>query len=261
MTFSPIESAIYEGQVFHERFGPHANHFQMRLFMLYLDLEELPELFGRSRLWSYQGPNLASVQRSDYLQPANVPLGCAVRQAMKQSVGWDCDGPIRLLTHGRFLGHCFNPVSLYYCFDRDAVRPRCVLAEVTNTPWHERHAYVLELDWANGASAGTATVDKVMHVSPFFDLDGQYRWRVAQPGRQLHVAVDLVRHKEVTLRAGLHLRRRPWKATSLDRIALTYPAMAARVVMRIYWQALGLWLFGAPFHVHPRKARDRGASR
>ena len=215
-------SALYEGWVRHRRHEPVEHEFRYRLFMSYLDLEELPELLDRVPLWSARRPAPAWFRRGDYLDV-------------------DHDGPVRVLTHVRTFGHLFNPLSLYYCFDPAGERIEKVLAEVTNTPWGERHTYTLD--------ALDAVICKRFHVSPFLGMDAEYRIRMTPPGQQLRVHMESRRGESVQFDATLALHRRelsPWPL-------LRYPFMTARVIAGIYTQALRLRLKGAPYH--PRPAR------
>ncbi|MCF5919459.1 DUF1365 domain-containing protein, partial [Xanthomonas perforans] len=130
---APLRSAIYTGWVRHRRFMPKALHFRHRLFLMYLDLSELDQVFARRWLWSVGRANLAQFRRSDYLGDARIPLDQAVRDCVQTHTGERPEGAIRLLTHLRYFGHVFNPVSFYYCFDRhDGLR--WIVAEITNTP-------------------------------------------------------------------------------------------------------------------------------
>ena len=138
-----MHSAIYEGTVRHRRFAPVRNQFTYRLFMLYLDLAELSDVFRGRVLWSTDHFNLAWLRRSDHLGDPAVSLDEAVRELIAERTGTRPMGPIRLLTHLRYFGHCFNPVSLFYCYDPAGERVETVVAEVSNTPWHERHCYDL----------------------------------------------------------------------------------------------------------------------
>ena len=174
-------SCIYEGVISHRRFEPRRD-FCHRLALAYLDLEELPRLLG-GRLVSPR-PGLVRCRRRDYLGDPAVPLERAVRELVSERTGERPGGPIRLLTHPRSLGHCFNPVSFYYCFDPADERLRAVVAEVTNTPWGERHAYVLGAGHASG-SVLNAQFEKAMHVSPFMGMDHRYHVRASTPGRTL----------------------------------------------------------------------------
>lgn len=235
-------SAIYEGTVRHRRFADRTNEFTHKVALAYLDLDELPELPLRGRLVRFE--------RSDYLGDPRVPLSDAVRTLVEERTGTRPAGPIRLLTQLRSFGHCFNPVSFYYCFGDGGVR--AVVAEVTNTPWGERHAYVVERSGAGRVLKGDS--EKVLHVSPFMGMDHHYEWRVADPGESLSVHIESQRNGAVAFDATLSMRRRPFSRRSLAAMTARYPAANARVLALIYGHALGLKLRGATVHPHPSEA-------
>ena len=249
-----MQSCIYEGQVSHVRHGPVARAFSYRLFMLYLDLAELPNVFARRWLWSAERPALAWFRRADHLGDAREPLDASVRALVEKESGRRPVGPIRLLTHLRYGGYAFNPVSFYYCFDASGRTVETVVAEVTNTPWGERHCYVLD---AAGRPIRGYVTRKAMHVSPFLPMDMDYRWTFAPPAARLAVAMSCVRGGETVMHAALTLSRREISAAALARVLVLHPLMTVQVIGRIYWQALRLWLRGARFHVHPDKLRAR----
>ena len=172
-------SAIYEGHIRHRRFAVRNHEFRYRLAMAYIDLDELPTLLG-GRL-TRRRPGLVRFRRSDYLGDPRTPLADAVRTRVEQDLGHRPEGPIRLLTHLRSFGHCFNPVSFYYCFAPDGETLEAVVAEVTNTPWGERHAYVLP---------ASGDMDKALHVSPFMPMDQRYTCRAPAPGETLSVHIE-----------------------------------------------------------------------
>jgi DUF1365 family protein len=138
-----MHSAIYTGRLRHRRFAPREHSFEYRLFMMYVDLAELDQVFRNRWLWSVKRPSLAWLRRADYLGDASVSLDQAVRDRVETETGERPTGPIRMLTHLRYFGVGFNPVTIYYCFDRADTHVETVVAEITNTPWNERHAYVL----------------------------------------------------------------------------------------------------------------------
>lgn len=249
-------SAVYEGRVRHRRHAPRAHAFEYRMAQLYLDLDEVDQVFERRWLWSARRPALARFRRSDYIGPHDMPLAEAVRQRIRDATGRAPDGPIRLLTHLRYAGHVFNPVSFYYCFDGGGALD-CVIAEITNTPWKERHAYVLPVSRAtrHGRALGWE-FDKAFHVSPFMAMQRRYAWRFTAPGDDLHVHMDVVDGQAREFDATLDLRRRPLDGASLARVLVRYPLMTARVVGAIHWQALRLWLKGVPVHDHPALSKD-----
>jgi DUF1365 family protein len=259
---APLVSAVYEGTVRHRRHAPHAHAFRYRMAQLYLDLDEIDGLFDRRWLWSNNRRNLAEFRRSDYLGDPATPLAEAVRERAAAVLGRRPQGPIRLLTHLRYGGLVFNPVSFYYCYAADGIALDCIVAEITNTPWNERHAYVLPVDAAEiHGRALHWSFAKRFHVSPFVGMQRDYGWRFTAPGDDLHVHMEVMRDSEREFDATLHLRHRPLNAASLRRVLWRYPLMTAQVVGAIHWQALRLWLKRNPVYDHPAKQISLRGSR
>jgi DUF1365 family protein len=250
-----MHSAIYTGWIQHRRFGPARNAFRYRIFMSYLDLAELPQLFARRWFWSARRPALARFRREDFLGPPEVPLDMAVRDLVASRVGSRPRGPIRLLTHLRYFGYSFNPVSFYYVFDAADSRVEFIVAEITNTPWKERHAYVLPVAGAarQGARAWGFSFQKEFHVSPFMPMDMRYDWSFGAPGEGLHVHMENWREGAIVFDATLNLRRREMTAGALAHALIRFPLITARVSALIYWQAFKLLLKRARFFAHPSK--------
>lgn len=248
-----MESGLYTGWVRHRRFGPAENAFRYRLWMAYVDLRELPTLFDRYWLWSARRPAIAWFRRADYLGPPDVPLDDAVRDLVEARTGRRPVGPVRMLTHLRYFGWCSNPVSFYYCFDSAGSEIETIVAEITNTPWNERHAYVLQASTAEreGAKVLRFRFEKAFHVSPFMPMDMRYDWRFTAPSEGLDVHMDNLRNDGREFDATLHLRREPITSFTLARALVRFPLMTAKVSLAIYWQALRLLLKGARFHAHP----------
>lgn len=218
--------------------------------MLYIDLAELPRLFDGIPLWSAERPALAWFKRSDYLGSADVPLESAVRDLVEAQRGVRPSGPIRLLTHLRYFGYCMNPVSFYYCFDDSGHILETIVAEITNTPWKERHCYVLPVAGA-GARLRHFEFDKSFHVSPFLPMDMRYRWCFSQPLERLFVNMQNFRHQERVFDATLTLRREPIGRMALLRVLASFPFMTLKIIAAIHWQALRLWLKRTPVYAHP----------
>jgi len=249
-----MNSCIYEGLVRHQRLRPTRHGFEYPLFMMYLDLDELPSLFERRWLWSTRRPAPARFRREDYLGSSEEELGDAVRAEAERLTGSRPAGPIRMLTHLRYFGLAMNPVTFYYCFGRDGTSVETILAEITNTPWNERHTYAVHAHGARRAVCGTRhRFTKSFHVSPFMPMDQLYEWTFSEPGRRLQVHMDNRIDGERVFGAALLLSRREISGPALARVLVRYPWMTARVATGIYWQALRLRLKGTPYHEHPRK--------
>jgi uncharacterized protein len=240
-----MKSALYFGSLRHRRHAPRPHAFRYRTFMAYLDLAELDEVFRGRWLWSTRRPALAWMRRADYLGDPALPLDEAVRERVARETGERPRGPVRLLTHLRMLGTCFNPVSFYYCFDERDERVETIVAEITNTPWNERHAYVLQGEPLRFRFA------KTFHVSPFMPMGIDYDWRFSAPGERLAVHMQNHRDGRRIFDATLALRRREIGAASLAAALARFPATGLQVLGAIYWQALRLALLKTPFYGHP----------
>ncbi len=267
---SQTHSAVYEGWVRHRRFAPIEHSFRYRFFLTYLDLAELPGVLDPYPLYSARRRAPARFRRADYMGDPRRPLDECARDTVEAATGARPAGPIRLLTGLRYLGHSFNPVSFYYCFDPAGLRVEAVIADVENIPWGERHAYVLE----RGDRVGPVLadeLDKNLHVSPLMGMDQTYGFRASEPGERLQVHIES-RPKEVeeasatapagrpqkTFDATLDLRRRELSPRLMAGLLARYPAMSLQVVGKIYAQSLRLKLKGARYFPHPEGARPKG---
>jgi DUF1365 family protein len=253
-------SAVYEGTIRHRRFEPVEHEFSYRLFLMYLDLGELPGVLDPYPLWSARRPAPARFRRADFMGDPARPLDECARDAVEAETGSRPGGPVRLLAGLRYLGHSFNPVSFYYCFDSAGERVEAVVADVENIPWGERHAYVL----ARSAREGTVLsdeMDKSLHVSPLMGMDQTYAFRAGKPGERLAVHIESRPDAERGRRsfdATLSLRRRELSGPLLAGILARYPAMSLQVVAKIYIQSLRLKLKGARYFPHPRGSKPKG---
>ena len=248
-----MNSCLYEGQVRHRRFSPREHHFTYRVFYAYLDLDELDRVFGKRWLWSSRRPALAWFKRSDYLGEKHVPLKQAVQDQVHQVTGIRPQGPIRVLTHLRQFGLVFNPVSFYYCFDEQDQQVETIVAEITNTPWGERYAYVLPvIDGKVRTHHLQFNMQKDFHVSPFMPMDIDYQWLFSAPVEKLNIHMINLRAGNKVFDATLSLARRTLNAKNCARALVHYPFMSFKVIAAIYWQALKLFLKGIPFYSHPK---------
>ena len=252
-----MHSCLYAGDVYHQRIRPVHNEFRYSLFMVYLDLDELPHVFDNRAAWSANHFNIAWFRRRDHLGDPDTPLDTSVRDLVQDRTGTRPVGPIRMLTHLRYFGYCFNPVSFYYCYDAEDRYVQVIVAEIHNTPWVEMFCYVLDESENQGdADHKKFRVVKQFHISPFIDMDVRYEWRFSSPDENL--AACLIDYHDETrfFEARLNMNRVPMTASNLNRLLLMYPPMTFKVIAGIYWQALRLWNKGAPFYVHPAKQGD-----
>jgi uncharacterized protein len=267
-------SAVYEGWVRHRRFEPIEHSFRYRLFLMYLDLEDLPQALDPYPLFSARRAAPAHFRRADYMGDSDRPLAECARDAVEAQTGRRPPGPVRLLANLRYLGHVFNPVSFYYCFDRAGEQVEAVVADVNNIPWGERHPYVLARGSRRGAVL-TDELDKTLHVSPLMGMDQTYAFRATEPGERLSVHIEsrpvqrAVRpsHGEnvspgrgggKAFDATLSLRRHELSSARLAGMLARYPAMSLQTVAKIYAQSLRLKLKGARYFPHPEGKRPKG---
>jgi DUF1365 family protein len=252
-------SAVYEGWIRHRRFAPIEHSFRYRLFLMYLDLDELPAALDPYPLWSARRPAPARFRRGDFMGNPARPLAKCARDAVEASTGARPAGPVRLLANLRYLGHAFNPVAFYYCFDEAGERVEAVVADVNNIPWGERHPYVM----ARGARTGTvltAELEKTLHVSPLMAMDQTYAFRATEPGEELavHIEARPTDGPGKAFDATLSMHRRELSRPLLTRMLARYPAMSLQVVAKIYAQSLRLKLKGAPYFPHPEGKGPKG---
>ncbi len=261
-----MKSCLYRARVRHRRFTPKSHEFEVGTWFLYLDLAELDRVFAGRWLWSVERFNIVSFRRADYLGPRDQPLDEAVRLAVEGELGFRPEGPVRLLTTPRVLGVGFNPVSFYYCFEADGETLAAVVSEITNTPWKERRAYVHDAR-AAGGRGGPFEFEKDFHVSPFIDMDVDYRWVFRNPGPRLSVHMDDLQRGALKpgvapgdriFDATLSAERRELTGWTLAWVLVRYPWLPVKVLLVIYLQALLLFFKRVPFFTHPTKRASVG---
>ncbi|MEZ7943484.1 MAG: DUF1365 domain-containing protein, partial [Halioglobus sp.] len=244
-----MKSRIYQGILRHRRAAPERHEFQYKVIMPYLCLDELPHIFAKTPFWSATGRALAQFRRSDFLGDPALPLQDEVRRRIREETGAEQVGPIYLLANLCYFGFVMNPIGCYYCFNEDETRLEYVVAEVNNTPWNERHSYVLE-----GPEQGRwlrTMFDKQLHVSPFNPMNMRYRWRSNTPDRRLVLHMENLLEDEKVFDATLSLSAQPMSAGNLNKLLFRYPLMSVKVALAIYWQALRLYIKGMPVYTHP----------
>jgi len=242
-----MNSAIYRGWVRHRRFSPVNHSFKYSVFFLWIDLDELatPEYFKQLSPWfAVERFAALTLNAKDYLDP-NLPLTTAEVWRKVEALGGDVHGGrVCLLGQVRCLAFYFSPVNFFYCYDKDD-KLQYVLAEVSNTPWNERHCYLVE------ANSNKET-PKNFHVSPFMSLDMRYRWRLPNPDKRLCLHIE--NHTDEKLfDATLLMARYPLTGPELRRTIWQIPAMSWHILRGIYWQALRLWIKRVPYVSRPQK--------
>jgi DUF1365 family protein len=259
-----MHSAIYHGSLRHRRFAPRVHAFRYPLFLMYLDLAELESVFRGRWLWSVRRWAFARFARDDHLGDPDISLDQAVRDLVENRTGRRPAGPIRLLTHLRYFGYCFNPVSFYYCYDAADSQVETIVAEVNNTPWREQHCYVLNQPASQNTDRHLRyRCDKAMHVSPFMPMDLAYDWGFSIPAEKLTVHMALQSPAEEggkIFDATMQLKRSPITGSQLATILMRFPLMTLQVVSAIHWQALRLWLKRVPIHTHPARQTASGSN-
>jgi len=250
------QNYIYKGRIQHHRFTPVDHYFSYSTYMTYLDLQTIESAFSRSWFWNVNRFALVSFFRKDYHGDVKKSLDSEVRNTIKLKTGKEPRGRIRLLTNLRYFGYCFNPVSFYYCFDESDKHVETIMAEVTNTPWNERHCYIINKHLtSNQFSNLKAELKKKLHVSPFWGMDHNYQWIFNQPKEKLFVNMINFKDKNKVFRATLDLKRYPMTLPSLAKLVVQYPFLTFMVIFKIHFQALKLWLKKVPFFIHPNKIK------
>ncbi|MDF2178209.1 DUF1365 domain-containing protein [Aliiglaciecola sp. CAU 1673] len=238
------EHAIYTGRVWHARHQPTVHRFSYKMSLFWLDLDDLDSLSSTPGL---SAARWAPVQfkRDDYLTNPELPLGQVAIERMSALAGKPLKGKVFLLGQLRLLGVYFSPVNFYYLRQENGHYSHA-LAEVSNTPWNERHHYLIDLD-------NPAETEKAFHVSPFNPMQMQYKWRVPQPDDALTLGISCYqgsRHFDALMK----LDRQPVNSKTLRRVMLS--TMSIKTVLAIYWQALKLWIKGTPLYTHSPARRS-----
>ena len=246
-----MRSGLYSGWIQHRRLEPREHSFRYRGFMVYAFLDELPEILSLTRWWSDRRGAPARFCREDFYGDPAVPLEQAVRDRVCEETGVRPQGPIALLANWRYFGYNMNPISIYYCFDPAGDTVEYLLVDVHNTPWNERHGYVLNM--ASQGAVQRAEFRKSLHVSPFMPLGQHYLWKSTLPGKALSVSIRSVEGGEKVFDASMHLKREEINAASLRMKLIQFPLHTVKIIVAIYWQALKLLVKRIPLHSHPGK--------
>ncbi len=247
-------SRVYFGWVRHRRFQPRPHSFRYPIAMPLIQLDQIDQFLSGSKFFGRKFWHPGRFCRRDFLGDPNIPLVQAVKDRVVESLGVRPDGPVYMLGHLRYFGICFNPVTFYYCYDKQEELV-AIVAEITNTPWRERHAYVL--DFRPHRKKAQFKFPKQFHVSPFIDMQRDYDWRFNQPAKRLLVHMNVSEDEAVEFDATMVMQERPATAAAMRKLLWNYPLQCVQVIFRIHWQALWLWLKGNPVYDHPSKRRAK----
>lgn len=255
-----FSSAIYQGTVRHRRYSPKKHDFSYQVFMMYLDTQELDKVLSLSPFWSTSKWAPARLKRDDFHinkkyvdNPDNKklpPIDDAIRDTVELETGIRLNGPIRMLVNLRYWGFSINPLSTYYCFDKSGKNIIAIVAEVHNTPWNERHAYVLTGYDFNKKQL--CDFEKKFHVSPFNPMNMTYRWKSTIPTNTLSIHLENWQQKIKVMDATMILKHQPINAKNMNAILIRFPWMTVKIAISIYWQALTIWIKGVPTFNHPK---------
>lgn len=237
-----MNSALYTGKVFHARHFPKKHAFDYRIFLFWLDLDEIEEVCAQVKGISKNRLSPIRFKRADYLGDEHQDLKTSVLQRMSKLAEKPLTGKVFLLGQLRTFGLYFSPVNFYYLQQSDGHFSH-LLAEVSNTPWNQRHHYLVDLSEQNSC-------EKAFHVSPFNPIDMHYQWNIKQPDSRLALTLSCIK-KQKHFEASLQLIRQPLNSKHLFRVLLSIPSMTIKTLVGIYWQALKLFIKGVPFYGHP----------
>jgi uncharacterized protein len=205
----------------------------------------------KSPVSNHCGPSPVWLRRSDLLGHPDVPGDRAVKELVSERLGTSLCGPVAVLAQPRTWGWLFNPISMYFCFAAEGADVDALVLDVSNTPWHEHHAYVL------AGGSGTYRFAKAMHVSPFLGMDHEYHLTLSGPAERLSIVLSNHQGGRRVLDASLTLQRREITRSALGRVLWSYPAQTLAVSARIYRQAFALQRKGARFYPHPEHGAGR----
>jgi DUF1365 family protein len=248
-----MTSCIYTGNVTHQRHWPKKHRLSYRVFSLFLNLDELDHLGRKFRLFGYNSPAIFSFHDKDHGDGEGTPLRQWVNDTLASSGSRNPGGPVYLFTYPRMFGYVFNPISVYFCYDRQGELDTLIY-EVGNT-WGERHCYIAPVS-ENGKPA-EHSCDKNFFVSPFLPMDCRYHFQTDKPGRKFRLLISETSRGEHVLDAWFSGKQRKLDDRSLMRLAATLPFMTLKIIAGIHWEALKIWFKGVPVFRHVPAPKEK----
>ena len=250
-----MESSLYFGTLRHRRFTPVHHEFQYNVFMAFLDIDKITEVMERSPFSSYNRFNWTGFCQWDHFGDPRRSLRDRILEDAQRSGIEVPDGPIFLLTNLRYLGYCFNPISIFYCMGSDGTSP-VRMAEVHNTFGEIQNYWLTAANQIPSANSLRFRCQKTLHVSPFNEMDLEYDFVLTPPGEKVVAHMNTLKAGDSFFDATLTLDRKPWTAENLQGALMRHPWMTAKVIGAIHWEALRLFLKGAPVFTHPDRIHD-----
>ena len=240
-----MNSAIYTGKVNHRRYSPKAHAFQYRMYLNWIDLDEVKKTFNIPLLMSCgKLPSIIKFNRKHYMSPEKEDLKAAVLDKIEADLGFRPKGRVCLLTTVQYFGLCYNPVSFYFAFEDEKVV--AVASEINNTPWDQRYTYCQDL-----REKKYKNFKKEFHISPFMPMEIDYKWFFSQPGEKLSIFMENFHEGQKVFDAGLKLKKKPFTKFRMLLNACLFPLMPLKIIVGIYYHAFRLWLKKTPFYEHP----------
>ena len=234
-----MTSSIYNGTVIHKRFKPKIHFFKYRVFSLLIDLSELKILDQKISFFSYNSFNLISFFDKDHGDRDGSSLIEWVKKNLKENKIISENIKIKLLCYPRIFGYVFNPLSVFYVYDKNE-ELISILYEVKNT-FGEQHTYIFKVENNNLLQHNC---EKKFHVSPFIEMDCNYFFRILKPTEKISVIIDQYQSNEKILYASQDGIRRDFTSSELIRSYLKHPLMTFKIIIAIHFEAFKLWSKG-----------------
>ena len=247
-----MTSSIYNGTVIHKRFKPKLHFFKYKVFSLLIDLTELDFLGKKINFFSYNRFNLISFFDKDHGDRDGSSLILWVKKNLKESkINLD-EIKIKLLCYPRILGYVFNPLSVFYVYDKNE-NLISILYEVKNT-FGEQHTYIFKVE---NNKILQHSCKKKFHVSPFIEMDCDYFFRILKPSKKISIIIDQYQSNEKILYASQDGERTDFTSSELIKSYLKHPLMTFKIILAIHFEAFKLWTKGIKFIKKKLKIRNK----